>query len=50
MALSLIRPRESLGAPPGVTRHRSSMEPGLSSPEIISAAAAQPSGAVNMGY
>ena len=42
--------RRANADPPGVTRHRSSVEPGLSSPEINSAAAARPSGLRNMGY
>jgi hypothetical protein len=35
VALSLIRRRQGYGGPPGVTRHRSSLEPGLSSPVAI---------------
>jgi hypothetical protein len=34
VALSLMRLRRSSGPPPGVTRHRGSMEPGLSSPRL----------------
>ena len=41
VALSLT---PAFAGPPGVTRHRGSMEPGLSSPETNSAAAARPSG------
>ncbi len=35
VALSLTRLSQSHGGPPGVTRHRSSLEPGLSSPAAI---------------
>ena len=35
VALSLIHRRQGYGGPPGVTRHRSSLEPGLSSPVAI---------------
>jgi hypothetical protein len=55
VALSLIPFSVGLGRPPGVTRHRGSMEPGLSSaffPLILSLskdAAAQPSGRGDIG-
>ena len=35
VALSLIHRRQGYDGPPGVTRHRSSLEPGLSSPVVI---------------
>ena len=40
VALSLIRRRQGYGGPPGVTRHRYSVEPGLSSPLACARAAA----------
>ena len=44
-------PDPACARPPGVTRHRCSVEPGLSSPPAFAeAAAARPFGSANMGY